>query len=398
MAYDSMNNQQLAADILAKANLLENQSQGVMRRAKELAARLGAVIEPTPTPSPTPEPTPAPDPTPAPSPAPSEGFTDFAFDDWITSAFAHADNESFPEGAFRLTANVAKFERIDPIVFPGEDEAGHLHMIWGNTELTGHSTHESLIASGHSTGQGDMINRSAYWTPALLFGDTVWVPDHISNYYKMISANHKNHPRGITEQVQMPEGLKMVFGSTMTASGPNPHVEFRIFSPDLPGGAIKSHVFTDLIPECIPGRKFAISIDAPFCWNGELDSADHRSHLVYPEWNGAGYFEVPSTHPIMIPHISYIPMWTIPDVDMTTLRSSSDMPGMPPLSNMHGDFMDGWHPEAAQAWFENALMRQLNCSSCDFGDGRMGKRPAGFTFEQRPNLIPFAHADTGHTH
>ena len=383
MAYDSMNNQQLAADILAKANLLENQSQGVMRRAKELAARLGAVIEPTPTPSPTPEPTPAPDPTP--TPTPSEGFTDFAFEDWITSASAHVDNESFPEGAFRLTVNVAKFERIDPIVFPGEDEAGHLHMIWGNTELTGHSTHESLIASGHSTGQGDMINRSAYWTPALLFGDTAWVPDHISNYYKMISANHKNHPRGITEQVQMPAGLKMVFGNTMMADGPSKFVEFVVFSDTQ---QFKSNVFSDVTHEIKPGRKFGINIVAPNCWNGELDSPDHRSHLVYPEWNPAGYATVPDTHPIMIPQITYKPFWTVPEgVDLTTLRSSSDMPGMPPISNMHGDFMDGWHPEAAKAWFENALMRQLNCSSCDFGDGRMGKRPAGFTFEQRPNLI-----------
>lgn len=383
MAFDNLTKRELHQQARTAINGVENLAQYAMRRLDELERRDAAAGS-------------APGAEPSPTPTPTEGFADFRFEDWVNPAGAHTDNESYPDGAFRLTANVAKYGAFDPIVHPGQDKAGHLHMFWGNVLVDGQSTHASLIAAGHGTAQGDMVNRSSYWMPALLFGDTIWGPDYISNYYKMLSAKHKNHPRGIAKQAPMPAGLQMVFGNLMMPTEPSPHVEFRIF---WDGGQVKSNVFADVLPEFKAGRQFAIAINAPNCWNGELDSADHRSHLAYAEWNGAGYFESPATHPIMIPHISYIPAWTIPEgIDLGTLRCSSDMPGMAPLHNVHADFMDGWHPTAAKAWFDHALMRQLNCSSCDFGNGQMGKRPAGFTFEQRPNLIPIAHSETGHIH
>lgn len=329
-------------------------------------------------------------------------FSDFVFEDWLRTESYKETSATNQGGAFRFFANVAKFGRFDPIVYPGQDDVGHLHMFWGNAEINPHSTHESLTQSGRSTGQGDMINRSAYWTPALLFGDTAWVPDYINNYYKMRDHRLADNPWPDTETRQrgMPKGLKMIFGNPMNVKTPAEikYEEKVLYA--IEGLNIKSANPASVIPHLKAGQTFTITTWSPNLWNGELDSPDHRSHVVHGVYNQkTGRYEAPATHPYMIPQTTFILSYTVPDgIDLTTLRCSSDMPGVQPLLNFHADYMEAWHPTASKMWFENAILRRLSCSHCDFGNGFAGKEPIGFKMKADPNLIPMDHAATGHIH
>ena len=71
------------------------------------------------------------------------------------------------EGAFRFLCAPSHNAYDDPIVFPGQPGKSHLHTFFGNTLADGNSTYESLRKTGDST-CNDMLNRSAYWIPALM--------------------------------------------------------------------------------------------------------------------------------------------------------------------------------------------------------------------------------------
>lgn len=69
-------------------------------------------------------------------------------------------------GAFRFLCNAAHVSYDDPIVYPGEPGASHLHQWFGNTAADAFSTYESLRTTGESTCMSP-LNRSAYWMPAM---------------------------------------------------------------------------------------------------------------------------------------------------------------------------------------------------------------------------------------
>lgn len=54
----------------------------------------------------------------------------------------------------------------DPIVFPGESAAAHLHEFFGNVATDADSTYDSLQLGETSCDQP--LDRVAYWVPALL--------------------------------------------------------------------------------------------------------------------------------------------------------------------------------------------------------------------------------------
>ena len=76
---------------------------------------------------------------------------------------AHLDTST--SGFFRVTCEVSHFAYDDPIVFPGQPGAAHLHMFFGNTEANAYSTFDSLLNTGTSTCNGQDLNRTAYWVP-----------------------------------------------------------------------------------------------------------------------------------------------------------------------------------------------------------------------------------------
>lgn len=55
-----------------------------------------------------------------------------------------------------------------------------------------------------------------------------------------------------------------------------------------------------------------VQVFFPSCWNGrDLDSADHKSHMAYPDGVDSG--KCPSTHPVRFISIFYEVMYSVDD-------------------------------------------------------------------------------------
>ena len=88
-------------------------------------------------------------------------------------------------GQFRTSCEFSHFGYDDPILFPDQPGAAHLHMFFGNTDVNAFTTQETLEDSGSGTCNGAELNRSGYWVPAMFDGNgNVRIPDEIIIYYK----------------------------------------------------------------------------------------------------------------------------------------------------------------------------------------------------------------------
>ncbi|WP_026731554.1 DUF1996 domain-containing protein [Fischerella sp. PCC 9605] len=263
-------------------------------------------------------------------------------------------------GAFRTVCDPSHMNNDDAILFPNQPGKSHLHVYFGNTLADASSTYESLRSSGNSTCFGGIANRSAYWVPAVLDkqGEPIQ-PAQSHFYYKSgyfgVSASQIN---------KIPDGLRMIAGNAK-ATGPQntEHVHWGCWNQYIGN--------LDSIPDskCQVGDFVKMGIDFPQCWDGKnLDSADHKSHVVYPVDNAC-----PSTHPVAIPTITMNILYSVPpDGDTSGWRLSSDTYGtdQPGGYSMHADWFDGWDPEIKETWTDSCVKQGIDCHSNLLGDGR----------------------------
>ncbi len=323
--------------------------------------------------SPAPSPTPAPVVTQPPAPAPvrpiaptesmtifeplrnrQEKFSRYADTpsaqlpfDALLEGPVRPDNGSVGDGQFRAACEYSHFGYDDPIVFPGEPGRSHLHMFFGNTETNAFTTTESLVNRGGGTCNGFELNRSAYWTPALLDGKgNIVVPDTIILYYK--SKQPQNAQR-------MPQGLQMLAGN----------LTGRDFTADQAlhwscGGSGSSYNIGNRIPNC-GGDTINATIMFPNCWDGRnLSSPDHVSHMTrVPEERNC-----PASHPVRLPQISIL-LYFPGTSSVAGWHLSSDAErgaGTGPGASLHADWWGGWNDRAMDLWTDGCIRRARNCS------------------------------------
>ncbi|UZK67740.1 DUF1996 domain-containing protein [Sphingomonas sp. M1-B02] len=305
-------------------------------------------------------------------------------------------------GAFRFICNASHLAKDDPIVYPGQSGQSHLHQFFGNTKADAHSTYESLRSTGDST-CGNILNRSAYWMPAMLDGKgSVVVPDYVSVYYKRMPANDPNCARQGAVCVGLPRGLRFVFGFNMSNPKDSP-TGAAYFNCD--GATATPGHYPDIVSaaaNCPTGNRLGAVINAPDCWNGkDLDSPDHRSHVAYSGYGDWGYLKCPSTHPYIIPTFT-MGVWYTTDQNLdrsgtwttrtsTWHLSSDEMAGMPPMrpgSTFHSDWFGAWDDNVMKAWTENCVDKLLNCSGGDLGNGWQMKERESFTWNANPRVVP----------
>ncbi len=265
--------------------------------------------------------------------------------------------------AFRDECTFAKFDFNDPIVFPGQPEASHLHLFFGNTAVTETSTPDSIQNSGSSTCGGGTLNRSAYWVPAMIDNAT-----HMPVRPNSNNAYYKNG--GITPMLirPVPRGLSMVTGSAAnTVSGVNPVRYSCVSNSD-------AKPWTPNIPVC-PDSTYELIAEFTFpqCWDGvHLDSADHKSHM-----SGTSSFGVcPADHPISLPLISFNIRWPVPAIpgSTATYQLSSDnypMTGSNAGYSGHADYMYGWDDGIMTAFTTNCIDLNNDCHDYLTGDGHI---------------------------
>jgi hypothetical protein len=278
--------------------------------------------------------------------------------------------------AFRIQCNYSHMSYDDPIVYPGQDDAAHLHMFFGNRTTNENSTPQSLEdPSAESTCDGGGINKSSYWAPALIHnGDTPIEPKKLLVYYKPHpSIYDKQHQENIQP---VPDNLKLIAGDAKNKTGQTPStVSWSCNGNDV--GWNKPQVIPT---NCGPGDELGLSIIFPSCWNGkDLDSPNHRTHLRYfgtgldprPEGTVGGYGDVCRDEPgftTAIPEITMIMKWDLPaGVNGQTIRLSSDAPDAVAGASAHADFMEGWNREAMNTFIVSCIRASQSCTN-ELGD------------------------------
>lgn len=273
-------------------------------------------------------------------------------------------------GAFRTGCQAVKFGFFDPIVYPGQPGASHLHTFFGNTGINASSTSDSLFTTGNSTCRGGTINRSSYWIPSMIDMRTgvPLAPMFESNfYYKTGYAL----PIGSIKEIPM--GLRMIAGD---ASGnPSRPSGAAIYACVWSGG--NSNWSSSIPKDCkASGDSWLImGIDFPQCWDGvNLDSPDHKSHMTNPvnvKANNTG--NCPASHPVALPQIAYQILYQVKVTGETAFwRLSSDKydTAQPAGFSGHGDYWMAWKPEIVKVWTAKCDNAQKDCHSHLLGDGR----------------------------
>ncbi|MEP7058458.1 MAG: DUF1996 domain-containing protein [Caldimonas sp.] len=270
-------------------------------------------------------------------------------------------------GAFRTTCDFSHMAFDDPIVYPGQAGAAHLHTFFGNTGTNANSTAESLRSTGNSTCRGGTINRTAYWVPAMIDMTTRKPirPDVGNFYYKQ---GYSLTPSSVIQP--LPAGLRMIAGDPRNAAPGGTDYRFKCIG----GPNASNDQYGETIPNCDAGAQVVQEIFFPQCWDGKnLDSPDHKSHMSYPVLSGSGR-ACPSTHPVAIPEVSFNIAYTVPTPGAAkSWRLSSDMydSQLPAGYSSHGDWFNGWKSDISDTWAKNCVESTKDCHSHLIGDGRM---------------------------
>lgn len=226
----------------------------------------------------------------------------------------------------------------DPIVHPGMAGMSHSHDFFGNKTTSAASTLQSLLGGGTSCRTLD--DTAAYWVPTLSRNGQAVTPTAMTIYYRA--------PFGpLAAQVQpFPAGFKMIAGDASATT------------PSTSGGRIAFwncrglNRMGPLPPECPPEAPLQLHLNFPECWDGvNLDSADHKSHLVYR----AGRLGCPADHPVLLPRLTMIVNYPVSGPPGTiTLASGSVYSG-------HGDFFNSWNQAALEQRVRECLQAGVRC-------------------------------------
>ena len=361
---------------------------------------------------------PTPTPTPSPDPAPTSSTTtvvaaslagevaiadNFDASTWFQPGEMGSPITDGSPGAFRFTCLAGHLAKDDPIVYPGQPGKSHLHQFFGNTGTNASSNYQSLRTTGGSTctrSTGTSPQRSAYWMPAMLDGTGNAVkPDLMNTYYKQLPATdpecaytvkstteYTTAGPAIGKCIPMPNGLRFILGYNMATMSGGPAdmtsrdweaMGFDCVSKASNGGATYTGIQRTMAAivatgKCPAGEWLRVYLTFPQCWNGkELDTPDHRSHIVLPPQS-----RCPQTHPYKIPEIAISAFFTVDENFLAgkwRLASDEMMPDAPAGTTLHMDYWEAWSSTFKDLWQKNCIDGPSSCSTGNVGDGRQIK-------------------------
>lgn len=234
----------------------------------------------------------------------------------------------------------------DPIVFPGQPGASHLHDFIGARTTHAASTPESMRAGGTTCAMPH--DSSGYWVPAL-FKDGVRVLPTASRRNALFYYRHASVSAGTVFQT-IPDGLKMIVGNghaTLAAENEGIATGRIIFKCGLGSG-----IDLPAPPVQCESGVMSISYKFPNCWDGvNLDSPDHKSHMAYPARG-----RCPATHPVAIPRLEAFVRYPVGTDPIGTITMASG-----PYFTAHMDFWNAWDPAALQWLLDNCINAGLDC-------------------------------------
>lgn len=258
----------------------------------------------------------------------------------VVPSTATPPTEGVTHREFQANCSATHTRSDDPIVAPGLSGGSHSHTFLGNRTTDARSTTGSLTAGATSCSvPGDA---SAYWFPTLYDGDQVVTPvgEQVIYYKSGVTDYRSVRP--------FPKGLRYVVGDPAASQ-----VQFQQAAGAVEGWECGDDVFNwDFPAYCEPGTQLNVRYQAPSCWDGvNLDVADHKSHMAYPE-DG----RCTASHPVAVPMIEFKTAFPVSG-DMSEVRLASGRG-----YSWHYDFFNAWDAPVLDALVRHCINGGLQCN------------------------------------
>lgn len=234
---------------------------------------------------------------------------------------------------FKVTCGYDHSANDDPIVFPDQPGASHLHDFTGKQGVDASTTtYADLVDGDDRTTCNDLDDLAAYWVPAL-YGDGVKIdPIRTTGYYRRGNKHGDIQP--------YPDGLKVV--------------------SDVGGWQCGGEEGRQVSSPRKCSTQLQLRIDFPDWWDGSnTDSADHRSHMAYST-PASDANVCPASHPVPVPRLTTY--WNYPDTSARRFTLSSGA-ASGRASAIHGDFFNGWVRARLVERIETCLNQMQLCES-----------------------------------
>jgi hypothetical protein len=258
-------------------------------------------------------------------------------------------------GAFHADCFYSHSAPVDPIVFPGQAGASHMHDFIGSQTTNENSTNDSIRNGPNNCERTDSPDRdadkSAYWVPALYVNNVAVRPaGAVGAYY----TTNRRRPGTIRP---FPTNFRAIAG--IASGGPQEVNDQAVYLYSCPGGVQTPASSSATAPTCTTNR-LEVSIRFPDCWDGVRDdSPNHRDHVAYSRLaSGSELRECPPSHPVAIPSLRLGLRYPTTGGPSTGLASGD-------LTTTHADFMTGWDVGRLEQLIRDCLNQDEYCGGQD---------------------------------
>jgi hypothetical protein len=210
--------------------------------------------------------------------------------------------------------------------------------------------------------------------PALLDGQGNVVQPHVVPiYYKRFPSSYPEcgDPRDVANRrvgicTGIPTRFNMIAGSNMAGGWTlNQRHDFgRQMGYKCNGITDAKETLREALDACPVGGTLIIDVNFPECFDGRVDSPDHRSHVAYASYGDWGYLRCPFTHPFLMPQLHVAPQYPVTAALKATGRLSCGD------DCLHFDYREAWTERLRKAMETNDMDGHKNASGGDLGDGQ----------------------------
>jgi hypothetical protein len=286
-------------------------------------------------------------------------------------------------GAFHVDCGFSHRKQDDPIVFPSQAGAAHMHDFAGANGTDASSTNASIRRAESTCRRDDetpkwqddgtlrpkypQADKSAYWVPTV-YDNGVPLTSGMSAYY--VSGR-----RDFRRVQPFPPDLRVIAGDakggpTWLSNQPR-IVQWRC----APGQKLEPGSSDPPVAPTCRTERLDLEIRFPDCWNGrDSDSQDHKSHMAYSRKSATGpAYVCPPEHPVLVPALRLVLRYPTSGGAGVTLASGG-------INTAHADFMNGWDPDRLAQLVRDCLNTDSYCGGGSMpvhGNFASGKRPSG---------------------